>query len=683
MLNLNKNQLKAVKKIEGPLRIIAGPGSGKTRTIVSKIAYILKNNLASPNEILAITFTNKATKEISERILEEVGEKLKNVFTYHGWCNSLLRIEHNELNLDRNFVIIDSSDSQSRISNLIKENEFIVEKKEAISFFDKISREEIFVKELNDSKIIMENQIATLWEKYNNSKKINGQLDFNDLITEVKKLLTSNENIRKKWMSKYKYIFIDEFQDTNNIQFEIIKSITNENSNITVVGDPDQNIYSWRGANIDLINNFNKWFPSSETIMLDQNYRSTPEIINAANNLIQNNKNRVSEFKSSPTKKHGDPIEWISLKNESEEPYEIVKKIREFKLEGFNYDDMAIIVRSSYKTRPLEMILNANSMPYKLIGAQKFYDRKEVKQTLKFLLFASKQSNSNLLDIINDPPKKFGPKKIQKTRIESEDLGISMWEYLSQNSSSQPLLISNWIKQTKNFIYKIKEDKNLNAISDSLEEYLEEIGYINRFFDDPDRKDNIKEILNIIQKEIININGITIEDKIIQFYNNATLSSAGDEKTDDGEIKIITAHASKGTEFPIVFIFSMNQGHWPSFRSIQVGELEEERRVAYVAMTRAMKKLVITLTNGSSSYGNSFTEQSIFVNEIIEKSNFRKYKNNENTNHFEFGERVIHSIFGVGTIIGKKNGFVKIKFDNDDKIHEILSGHKSYKVIKG
>ncbi len=686
-MNLNDNQMKAVNKTEGPLRIVAGPGSGKTRTIVSKITHILENNLARPDEILAISFTNKAANEIKERVHKEGGKDMRNIYTYHGWCHFFLRLEAEALGYGTDFTIIDASDSKTKITNLIKDGGFAVDKNDAITAFEKISREELKIKEMLESEHSAHVQIANLWEKYSNEKKVNGQLDFNDLITEVKRLLTTNEYIREKWSSKYKYIFVDEFQDTNNVQFEILKALTKPNSNITVVGDPDQNIYSWRGANIDIINNFNEWYPTAETIFLDVNYRSTPQIINAANALIRNNVNRVQEFQSIPNKEYGTEIQLINEDTENDEAWSVARRIDSLRRKGNNLHDIAIIVRMSYKTRIIESALNNMNIPYRVIGAMKFFDRAEVKQTIKFLLFAAKQDDMTLLSVINEPPKKFGPKKIQQTRWEADEQKIRMWDYLKQNKDSQSVLMQEWIDQTEDMIYRIQENDDIALV---LEQYLADIGYLNRLFDEPNRLENIKEALKIIRNSIDNDkSNKTISEKIVNFYNSSMLSSSSDKSTEEGEVNIITAHASKGTEFPFVFLYSFVEGHWPSNKAIENGETEEERRVAYVAATRAMEQLIITTSDGYNPWSNSGSEQSRFLDELLDKNKYNyneKAKmsftsgNSETPSTHEIGDDIFHNTFGEGVVVFVSDDFITVEF-NDGRVQEILIGHKSYRKI--
>ncbi len=686
-MNLNDNQLKAVQKTEGPLRIIAGPGSGKTRTIVSKIVHILNEGLARPDEILAISFTNKAANEIKERVKREGGKDMNNIFTYHGWCNYFLRIEHDAIGLGRDFTIIDSSDSKNRISNLIKEYDFAIEKGDAVEAMDKIAREELHVKKLMNSQFSAHVEIAKLWEKYSNLKKTNGQLDFNDLIIEVKNLLTQNEFIREKWSNKYKYIFIDEFQDTNNVQFEIIKSLTNENSNLTVVGDPDQNIYSWRGANINLINNFNKYYPGAETIELNINYRSTPEIVNATNALINNNMDRLEGFECKPSKEFGAMVEFVYKQNENDEAYYIARKIEDIRASGNDLNNVAVIVRSSYKTRILESAFNHRSIPYKIIGAMKFFDRMEVKQTLKFLRFAAKQTNAHLLDVINDPPKKFGPKKVVQTKAAADEAKLTIWEYLKENRNDQPITIKEWIDYTERMIFLINESKDDVAMT--LGEYLEDIGYINKLFDEENRKENIKETLKIIRTYLEKDESKPIAERIIDFYNSIMLSSSSDSETEKGEVNIITAHASKGMEFPWVFLFSFTEGHWPSTKAIENGGIEEERRVAYVAATRAMEHLIITYNEYFNSWSQNPTDRSRFIDELQDKNlyNYNKkakmsFSKENELSHIDhnIGDTIFHNSFGEGKVLSNDGEFINVEFD-DGKIQEILIGHKSYRKL--
>ncbi len=685
---LNNEQLQAVKQTEGPVRIIAGPGSGKTRTIVSKIAHILNEGLARPEEILAITFTNKAANEIKDRISAE-GKTVWNVFTYHGWCSRFLRIEAQAAGLSEDFTILDSTDRDRRIRNLIKENDLAIDKSDAMNAFEKIAREEIKLSELKASKQSALVQISILWDKYKNDKRTNGQLDFNDLIIEVKKLLTENEFIAETWKNKYKYIFIDEFQDTNNVQFEIIKAITNPDSNITVVGDPDQNIYSWRGANIELINNFEKWYPKSKTIMLKTNYRSTPEIIAASNSLIKNNKKRVQTFEALPFKNYGSTVEIMEKENDIDEAYSLVRRIEGLRNSGYEYHEISIIVRSAYKTRPLETALNHFGVPYRVIGAMRFFERREVKQVLQFLKFSARQEDRDLLDIINEPPKKFGPSKINKTKFLADESNLSMWNFLKENKDKESEVLRGWIIQTEKMVQSIQNNEDPVVI---LESYLDDINYINRLFDEPNRIENIKETLKLVRVALQKNSGNNISEKIISFINSTTLESSADKSIEHGEVNIVTSHASKGTEFPVVFLFNMVEGHWPSKQSIENGKFEEERRVAYVAMTRAMDKLIITTSNGYNNY-NQLMESSRFINELLTTNSFDFIESDidkprapdvewkdDNTN-VQVGQKIFHNTFGEGEILSFDSEFIKVVFD-EKKIQEILKGHQSYKIIK-
>ena len=687
-MNLNQEQSQAVEQTEGPVRIIAGPGSGKTRTIVSKIEHILKNDLAKPWEILAITFTNRAANEIKERINVGEGIKFTNVFTYHGWCNYFLRMEFDKAGLNQDFRIIDASDSENRVKNIINENSLEVDKRDVLSAFEKISREEISVKSLLDSKDYLKVQISVLWDKYRKNKRKNGELDFNDLIIEVKKLLTENEELANEWKSKYKYVFIDEFQDTNNVQFQIIRRITDENSNITVVGDPDQNIYSWRGANIDLINNFNNWYSKAVTIMLKKNYRSTPEIISSANNLIANNVDRVKLFSADPVKDTGRPVEIKYHTDDRDEAFWIVREIKKLSNDAkANYQDIAIIVRSSYKTRQLESALNYLGVPYKVIGAMKFFDRMEVKQALKFVSFAARQDDNSLLDIINNPPKKFGPTKVMNAKMHAEAEGLSLWDWLKKEKSIQSQIIQEWIELTEKFIEDINK---AHDVSNTIEIYIRDIGYMDRIFDEENRIENIREAIKIISSAIINRHKEkTVSEAISEFVNNVSLESASDKSIEEGVVSIVTSHASKGTEFPIVFIYNAVEGHWPSNKAIEENNLEEERRVMYVAMTRAMNRLYITTSDGFNQF-NKPVEQSRFIDEFFQTNKYNyidsyselkpKLTNEEIEKVNEIGKRISHKTLGDGLIISKDEDYIKVKFDSGDKI-EILMGHPSY-IIK-
>ena len=335
--------------------------------------------------------------------------------------------------------------------------------------------------------------------------------------------------------------------------------------------------------------------------------------------MIKNNKNRVTEFFSSPVKRNGRRVEVLREESEINEAFTVARKINDFIERRFcHFHDIAIIVRSSYKTRVMETALNNQNIPYRVIGAMKFFDREEVKQTLKFLLFGVKQSNAILLDVINNPPKKFGPKKVQDLEIKSSEANLSMWDYLNEHKEKQGAEIQNFIESSNKMITAIKKGQEPSYV---LEEFLDEINYLKRMFGEPNRANNIKETISMLRATLSKDQSVPINERIIEFINRSVLSASADKSSAEGEVNIITAHASKGTEFPVVILFSMNEGHMPSTRSIENNEIEEERRIAYVAMTRAMELLVITNSDGYTSYGKELVP-SRFIHEIFSTNNY-------------------------------------------------------------
>ncbi len=695
---LNKKQQDAVLAVEGPVRIIAGPGSGKTRTIIAKIAYLLENNLAKPYEILVITFTNKAANEVKERLNDVLGEKPLNVYTYHGWAARLLRIEAENLGINKDYRIIDISDRnklvKKSLTELEKSNVSIadLELKEVTKRFDDYSLDPNLIKE-DKVKSTYFNKITFLYKKYLQDKKHLNALDFNDLLLEVHHALKKYPDLRKKYQEKYKYIFIDEFQDTNNLQYDIIKYISTVNSNITVVGDPDQNIYSWRGANIDIILNFNHYYKNTRTFILNTNYRSTPEIIKLSNNLINHNKNRIA-FDNFPTKINGTPITIITGDSKEEEAWKVVQEIQRLRNDKqIAYHDVAIIYRSNYVSLPFENQLLKHQIPYILVGGFKFFERKEVKDSLNYLHFLCKKDLWSLLEIINMPARGIGVVTLSKLQIAAANQNQNLWEYLSNPDTKLPASLVIFVNIFKKFM-KIKLTSK--TVANVLRELLVEIGLLAHYDQIEGKSDNIYSLLEQL-KTAFNKKE-SFEDQIINFFNNVALFSSTDKNSRKDHVTLITGHAAKGTEFKVVFFVGLNEGIIPSKWVETIKNLEEERRIAYVAITRAKDFLYLSYASGTLNYPpfaalnksrflielDSLKMQKIAPSSMKKKSAF-SFANigpyNENTNNVIVGDIIYHKNFGEGVVVSADDEFITVAFHREYGVKEILKGHSAY-VIK-
>lgn len=680
--NLNENQKDAVKSVDGPVRIIAGPGSGKTKTIVSKITYILDNELAKPEEIVVFTFTNKAANEIKERIHSFTEKEIKNVYTYHGWAARFLRVEATKLGIDKNYIILDTYDRSKLIKNILKENaDESIDLKETLSRFSVYSMDEK-TKEIEKTKPYY-SKISNLYDKYVEKKKEMNSFDFDDLLTEVAKSLNENSELRSYYQNKYKYIFVDEFQDTNPIQYGILKNITTNSSNITVVGDPDQNIYSWRGADIKIILDFKNDFKSTKTFVLNENYRSTKNIINVSNKLINSNENRFN-FDVKPIHSEGEPVKVIVGRNKFDEAYQVVREIISLNREhGIKFHDIAIIYRANFISRTFEAELIKHNINYQLIGGFKFFERKEVKETLQFFFFLYKKDDFTLRDIINIPARGIGEMTLNNLLTNAFAETKTLWEYLKENTNDLPKKLKDFVETTNKYINKIENEDPILTLKD----YLKDIGFIDYYFPNEDKYENIMGLFD--QLKIM----IEKSESINELFNWMTLQSSGDLSSKQNNVTLITAHASKGLEFNSVFLVAFNEGTLPSRRSTTKIEIEEEKRIAYVAMTRAEQRLYLTYS----------TDYDYATQDEMKPSNFFKYiqndLNNYNYNTGELkdipggfvssknvklilGDEIMHKTYGLGKVINVEDSFFTANFEKGIGDKELMVGHPSYSIKK-
>ncbi len=705
--NLNERQKEAVEHLNGPVRIIAGPGSGKTRTIVSKALNILNNHHSVPYRVLILTFTNKAANEIKNRIHEEIGDvNFKNVFTYHSLASYFLRTEAKRLNIDSDYVIIDTKDKerlikeQLRIINTKRDNVIIDEEVRDLSTKFSVYKVNQNKLELDRAKNDYTRVIAELYDKYETRKKELKLYDFDDLLVQFNKFLETNSEVRNIWQNKYDYIFIDEFQDTNELQYDIIKKITTQDSNITVVGDPDQNIYSWRGADIGLILNFDKDYRNVKTIILNENYRSAPAILKIANNLISHNKDRI-EFENKAVKNEQTSVKVLACRDRKEEARRVVSEIEKLKkMKNISYDKMAIIFRSNYVSKDFEFVLSNWGISYTLIGGFRFFDRIEVKETLNYFRFLYFRDDFSLKQIINVPSRKVGDVTWMKFEEKALEEKKSVWEYIISISESLKGELKVFVDETKEYIEK--QIGNGEKIFIKFKKYLENVGFT-KFYDDKEegRLENIESLIEQIRTLFQN-KGENKED-IIDFYNNSMLQSASDISSIENHVTLITAHASKGLEFDVVFFVGFNEGIIPTKRIIENKNseklIEEERRVAYVGVTRAKSELYLSYSTDYDFITKKQLERSRFLDELDLSSadilligntfDLEEEKEQEvydvpkgftskNTNDVFPGDIVWHIKYGEGIIIGQDSEFIKVAFSKEFGIKELVIGHESY-----
>lgn len=626
---LNEEQREAAAVIDGPLLILAGAGSGKTRTVTYRIAHMVKEKGISPYSILAVTFTNKAAKEMKERVEKLVGEDAEKltVSTFHSFGVRLLRIYGAKIGYSGNFNIYDTDDQKRLVSKIMTEQNIPTEKltpAKVTAKIGKLKEEEIFPADFekyadspNDKRIL---QIYTVYQKV---LKENNALDFADILIYTNELL-NNKEVLESIQNRYKYVMVDEYQDTNKVQYNIIKKIADKHRNICVVGDEDQSIYGFRGADIRNILNFEKDYKQSKIIKLERNYRSTATILDAANNVIKNNKTTKGK-KLWTDKSSGDPIMVYEAESGIEEADYVAKTIKSIATTKYKYRDCTILYRTNAQSRQFEDAFRKLMIPYKLYGGVQFYQRKEVKDVFAYLNVINNHSdNLSLLRIINVPARGIGDKTIEKLENLRVELNVSLYDILSKIETFSEF--SGKVRTALMGLYAIfkKAEQMMeeqSGVSDIVNTVVKMSGYIEMLNEDKEeeRIQNINELKNSIY-ELEKNSG---EMGLSEYLEKISLASSSDDLVEsDDYVKLMTIHTAKGLEFPVVFLVGMEEELFPGAQaSFNDDEVEEERRLCYVAITRAMEMLYITYAGSRVVYGVSsfMREPSRFLAEIPEK----------------------------------------------------------------
>ena len=698
-LNLNKQQKEAVLNIYGATRIVAGPGTGKTRTVVEKIKNIVNQGYDS-NKILAITFTNKAANEMRDRLNSEINNSNNvNFFTFHSFCVNVIRFFSTEANIDSNYQIIDTSDQKRIIKPLYEKFDI---NSNNYSYYDTLKyienkkyNRKVDTSQLNKTELKILKTIDKIYSEYSAYQSNNNLLDFNDLIIKALNLLKNSNKAREYWQNRFEFILVDEFQDIDKEQYEIIKIISKNIKGITVVGDPDQTIYSWRGAKYKYMLDFGNDFKNLKTINLIENYRSNQGILNAANELIKNNKNRLEKDLIAHSLESYDKPEGIEFNSNSFDEVKFVySKIQQLiRNKGYKYSDFAILYRNNYLSNKYENEFIQKQIPYIMIGSFKFWDRIEVKQTIAYINWLVNHNNFSFESICNFPSRKFGDKSLAALQTK---LNINT-NYFKLLNSESLIKLENF-KNITNQFYSSFNSLNKKNFSKVMEEYLKKFEFLQAYEHDETKSSNIKELLSNIQKFISDSKKDNINDIINDFINYVSLQSSIDTSENSNAVKLMTIHASKGREFPIVFITGLNEKSLPSAHSIDSGikSIEEERRLFYVAMTRAKNYLFVLWSRGLN-YGKEEIIRSRFVNEI---KNFIEIKYEDISNkkiladakRFNFtpvtneiiteGDKVIHQDWGEGLVLMDNGNTLEIAFNHKIGIRIIMKGHKSLKLLK-
>lgn len=702
--SLNDKQKEAVIDDSKHLRIIAGAGSGKTRVLTMRIAYLIEQKHINPKNVLAITFTNKAANEMKNRISEMLGEAGDGAFisTIHSLCVRILKEEISVFGYPKNFTIVDGDDQKTILKEAYKE--FNIDKKDlsygsALDYianckYEELSYEKAMDQAYGEKKLVDK---ANVYKYYDERLKSLYALDFDDLILFTVRLFKLHKDILKKWSSKFIYIHVDEFQDIDKTQYELIKLLSSTHDNVYVVGDPDQTIYTWRGADVNIIVNFDKDFKNTKTIILNQNYRSTNNILEGANSLIKYNKSRVPKDLFSENG-DGDKIVHKTLPDETSEAYYVVSCIQSLLKQGYEYNDIAILYRSNYLSREVEKVFIENRIPYVIYGGIRFYERMEVKDILSYLRLIVTGDDLAFQRVINQPKRGIGQKSIDTIFSLAKDNNISMYEVVKQGLFAKNQSV---LESFVDMVERWKSSLDGKPLEEVLTDVFEQSGYRSMLEkeNETERIENVKSLIDDIKDYQETYPGSTLADYL------SMISLYTDKANTDGSasVSLMTIHASKGLEFKVVFVVGLSEGIFPSERTmLEQKGVEEERRLAYVAYTRAKEKLTLTDTSSFSYVVNSAKTTSRFVNEVDEKyiehldkpvvkqqsvfdvpfttkisSIEPKKEAPRRPSRYRKSDVVIHKIFGEGVVVKCDGDFVTVAFSYPHGTKTIKADHPS------
>lgn len=689
---LNDRQREAVLYGDGPLLILAGAGSGKTSVLTKRVAYLIKERNVSPKNIVAITFTNKAAKEMKERIIKEVGKEGYDIqiSTFHSFGLRIIKENYEKLGYEKNFTIIDSDDSLTVVKKILKEMgidstrfnpKFI--KNQISSCKNEMVTPEKYKNLVNDE---LSDITYKVYKKYQDTLLRNNSLDFDDLLIKPIELFNKYKEVLENYQELFKYVFIDEYQDTNEAQYILSKMISAKYKNICVVGDDAQSIYSWRGANFKNILNFEKDYKNAKVILLEQNYRSTKTILNAANSVIKNNINKKDKNLWTDNS-IGEKIKYVRTNDEKDEASYVTREIRNLVNNGVSLDDIAVLYRTNAQSRTIEEgFLNSN-IPYKIVGAFAFYSRKEIKDLLAYLkLIYNTKDDVSLMRIINYPKRKIGAKTIENLSMDAVLNGTSMFDVISSGKELE----------FKKLILEMKEKSEVLSLTETIDMVLDKSGIKSELESEHTleadiRLENLNEFKSIT-KTFEEESGIaSLED----FLNEVSLvSDVNDQKNDNSpKVTLMTIHAVKGLEYKYVFVIGMEENIFPHINSCEEdGGIEEERRLCYVAITRAKEKLYLVNALRRMLYGKtSVNMPSRFINEIdkdlidapekkMVNMKFNKKEAFNDDNGLKTGDNVIHDIYGPGVVVNVDKSIATIAFKGQG-IKKLMKNHKSIKKV--
>ena len=695
---LNDKQKEAVLYNDGPLLIIAGAGAGKTKTLTTKIAYLIKEGITNPYNILAITFTNKAAKEMKDRVYELVGDVAKDIqiSTFHSFGLKLLRENARLLGYDSNFVIMDSDDSLTVVKKIIKElgydpkvyNPRAIRNKISSCKNEMIDPQEYLKYAVSD----YEKTVQLIYSKYEKKLKKNNSVDFDDLLLLPIELFRKEPSTLERYQNLYKYVLIDEYQDTNEAQYILSKLISAKYKNITCVGDDSQSIYSFRGANYKNILNFEKDYKDAKTILLEENYRSTSNILDAANGVIKNNKQRKDKNLWTSRGK-GEKIKYYRAYNEKDEAQYVIRKIKELVNKNTDYKDIAILYRTNAQSRILEEEMLKENMPYRVVGSFYFYSRKEIKDLIAYLrLIHNSKENVSLLRVINTPKRGIGLKTIEKLTNKADKENKSIYEIIDSGKELE----------FKKIIEKLKEVAKDLTLTELIDKVLDASGIkedleSEKTLESEIRLENLEEFKSITKTFEEREGLVSLEDFLLEI---SLISDVEEYKDDPNRISLMTVHSVKGLEFKYVFVVGLEEGIFPHINSLmESSELEEERRLCYVAITRAKDDLYLVNARRRTLFGkDQINPISRFIGEIDSKlidTNVKdEIKEVEDKKKIESGELfrdeevdynvgdyVYHETFGQGRVVEVTNTLVSVAFKHPHGVKKLMKNHKKLSKV--
>lgn len=706
---LNKNQKEAATYLDSHLRIIAGAGSGKTRVVTYRIAYLIDEIGVDPRKILAITFTNKAANEMKERITSLLGPHALGslVCTIHSLCVRILRRHINVINYPSNFMIMDEEDQKALIKKIY--NNLDIDAK-TISIKSMIASISNYKMANIDPERAMElagqfqGEIkkAKVYKEYLEYQENHFMLDFDDLLLKAVYIFENYPDVLEKWQHKFQYIHVDEFQDVGNIEYRLVK-LMSQDAITCVVGDPDQTIYSFRGANVNYILDFDKDFKPCKTVILDQNYRSTGNILNISNSLIRKNRNRLEKDLYTEATGGSEVIHYMG-KSEQEEADYICSQIEKIisEVDGVNYRDFAILYRANYLSRTIEQSMISHGIDYRIFGGLKFFSRKEVKDALSYLQLVCNDEDLAFERIINVPARGIGKKTLENIQLVALNNQVSLYEALTL-FSDQIKLSSKAKKEIITLVKAVETAKQSSLpLHEMFENLMNDVGYIDMLKKDleDNRIDNIHEL----QRSIYEFQNQNPDIATIENYLQEISSYTDNDNLDDGQyVSLMSIHMAKGLEFDYVFVLGLSEGIFPSFRALSESDegLEEERRLAYVAFTRARKQLFLTDSEGFSFVTDSPKISSRFIDEIgsegikhvgtkprFKTANFintaptkEELVGNNEVTDWSNGDFVLHDTFGKGVVVKVNGNTLDIAFELPAGLKTLMANHKALKKL--